>query len=132
GEQSGHIVFLDHNTTGDGLITCLFLLAAMVEKGRPLSELRRVMRRFPQVLLNVPVVHKPDIDTVPELAVAIRRAESVLADRGRVLVRYSGTESLIRIMVEGEREDQIAQLAETMAAVARRALAGEQAAAGSA
>jgi phosphoglucosamine mutase len=132
GEQSGHIVFLDHNTTGDGLITCLFLLAAMVEKGRPLSELRRVMRRFPQVLLNVPVAHKPDIDAVPELAVAIRRAESVLGDRGRVLVRYSGTESLIRIMVEGEREDQIAQLAETMAAVARRALAGEQAAAGSA
>src|SRR5207249_5974694 len=71
GEQSGHIVFLDHNTTGDGLITCLGVLALLVEKGRPLSELRRVMSRFPQVLLNVPVAAKREITAVPTITASI-------------------------------------------------------------
>jgi len=122
GEQSGHIVFLDHNTTGDGLITCLGVLALLVEKGRPLSELRRVMSRFPQVLLNVPVTAKPEVESIPRIATAITRAEAALGDRGRVLVRYSGTEPLLRIMVEGEREGQIRDLAQTIATAASDAL----------
>jgi phosphoglucosamine mutase len=128
GEQSGHIVFLTHNTTGDGMITALALLALLVEKGRPLSELRHVMRRLPQVLVNVPVASKPDVATVPALAGAIAKAEATLGDRGRVLVRYSGTETLLRVMVEGEREGDIRALADAIATAARREL-GEPAAA---
>jgi phosphoglucosamine mutase len=126
GEQSGHIVFLDHSTTGDGLISCLALLALIVERGRPLSELRRIMQRFPQVLLNVPVAARREVTSVPTLAAAVRAAETTLGQRGRVLVRYSGTEPLLRVMVEGEREAQIRDLAERIAAAARDALgAGE-------
>ena len=128
GEQSGHIVFLHHNTTGDGLITALALLALLVEKGRPFSELRRIMRRLPQVLLNVRVAARRDVASVPPLAAAIARAERVLGQRGRVLVRYSGTEPVLRIMVEGERDGEIRDLAESIAAAARGAL-GEPAAA---
>jgi len=122
GEQSGHVVFLDHNTTGDGIITALAALALMVEKGRPLSELRTVMQRFPQVLLNVPVANKRDVATVPGITQAIAVAEKALGTRGRVLVRYSGTEPLLRVMIEGERETEIADLAEAIAAAARREL----------
>jgi phosphoglucosamine mutase len=124
GEQSGHIVFLDHNTTGDGIITALALLALLVEKGRPLSELRRVMKRFPQVLLNVRVGTKTPVKEVPRLVDAMGKAERALGERGRVLVRYSGTEPLLRVMVEGEREAQIQELAESIAAAARGALGG--------
>jgi len=129
GEQSGHVVFLDHNTTGDGLITSLAVLALMVERGRPLSALRQVMHRLPQVLVNLTVSAKPELDTVPAVAAAIRRAEQALGDRGRVLVRYSGTEPLLRVMVEGEREGEIRDLAEAIAAAARAAIGGERAAA---
>jgi len=122
GEQSGHVVFLDHNTTGDGLITALAALALIVGKSRPLSELRAVMQRFPQVLLNVPVAHKRDVATVPGITQAIAVAEKALGPRGRVLVRYSGTESLLRVMIEGEREAEIADLAEAIAVAARREL----------
>jgi phosphoglucosamine mutase len=122
GEQSGHIVFLDHNTTGDGLITALSLLALLVEKGKPLSELRRVMRRFPQVLVNVAVATKPDVAAVPALAAAIGHAEAALGERGRILVRYSGTEALLRVMVEGEHEGRIRELADAVAAAARGAI----------
>ena len=130
GEQSGHIVFLDHNTTGDGLITALALFALLVEKGRPLSELRRIMRRLPQVLLNVRVAARRDVPSVPPLAAAIAKAERALGARGRVLVRYSGTEPLLRVMVEGEREGEIRDLAESIAAAARGALGESAAAAG--
>jgi phosphoglucosamine mutase len=124
GEQSGHVVFLDYNTTGDGLITGLAVLALMVETGRPLSELRRVMRRFPQILENLRVSSKPDVGTLPAVAAAIQRAERELGDRGRVLVRYSGTEPLLRVMVEGEREPAIRQLADDIIAAARDAIGG--------
>src|SRR5207245_1447429 len=86
-------------------ITSLAVLALMVERGRPLSELRRVMRRLPQVLVNVTVAAKTEIESVPAVAAAIRRAEQTLGDRGRVLVRYSGTEPLLRVMVEGAKDD---------------------------
>jgi phosphoglucosamine mutase len=122
GEQSGHVVFLDHNTTGDGLITALAVLACIVQEARPLSELRRVMQRFPQVLLNLRVRDKPDLRTVPGVATTIAAAERELGDRGRVLVRYSGTEALLRVMLEGEREARIRELAEEIVEAARRAI----------
>ncbi len=122
GEQSGHIVFLDHNTTGDGLVTALAVLALLVEKGEPLSVLRRAMKRFPQVLVNLQVASKPDVRTLPAVARTIDEAERVLGERGRVLVRYSGTESLLRVMIEGEREGQIRDLAERIVDAARAAI----------
>jgi phosphoglucosamine mutase len=122
GEQSGHIVFLDHSTTGDGLITGLAVLARMVETGRPLSELRTVMRRFPQVLRNVRVREKTAVEALPAVARAVRAAERTLGDRGRVLVRYSGTEMLLRVMVEGESESQIGALATDIVAAAEAAI----------
>jgi phosphoglucosamine mutase len=122
GEQSGHIVFLDHNTTGDGLITALAVLALLVEKGKPLSTLRRAMARFPQVLVNLEVRSKPDVKTIPAIARAIVEAERALGERGRVLVRYSGTEPLLRVMIEGERQTQIDELAQRIVAAARDAI----------
>ena len=115
GEQSGHIVFLDQTTTGDGLITALFVLALMVERQKPLSELRKVMQRTPQVLLNVKVSEKREISELASVQKAIRSAEEKLARRGRVVVRYSGTEALVRVMLEGENADQIKGLAEDIA-----------------
>jgi len=112
GEQSGHVVFLDQTTTGDGLITALFVLALVVERGRRLSELRRIMQRTPQVLLNVRVREKREIANLPLVYRAIRAAESELERRGRVVVRYSGTEALARVMIEGENTDRIQRLAE--------------------
>jgi phosphoglucosamine mutase len=131
GEQSGHIVFLDHNTTGDGLVTSLALLAILVERKQPLSELRRIMQRLPQVLLNVPVAQRLEVASVPRLAETIGRAERALGERGRVLVRYSGTEPLLRIMIEGEKQPVIRELAEAIAAAARETLGLPSAAGGS-
>jgi phosphoglucosamine mutase len=101
GEDSGHVIFLEHHTTGDGILTALQLVAAMLKEGRPLSELAALMDVFPQRLVNVRVARKPDLQGVPEIARAVARAEAALGDQGRVLVRYSGTESLCRVMVEG-------------------------------
>lgn len=115
GEQSGHVIFLDHNTTGDGLITALGILAIQVGAQRPLSELAGAMTRFPQVLVNVRVKERRDVTTDETVAEAIRDIESGLGDRGRVLVRASGTEPLIRVMVEGEREDEVRSHAEGIA-----------------
>ena len=102
GEQSGHIVCLDHTTTGDGLITALSVVTALLEAGRPLSELKSIVTKCPQSLLNVRVKEKRKLSEVPRVADAIRAAESALGDSGRVLVRYSGTEALARVMVEGQ------------------------------
>ncbi len=101
GEESGHMIFLDHHTTGDGILTAMQLVAAMVKTGKPLSELARLMDVFPQKLINVNVKSKPDIDTVPELKEAIAQVERELGDEGRVLIRYSGTQNMCRVMVEG-------------------------------
>jgi len=111
GEQSGHFIFLDHNTTGDGLISALQVLSLMKRMGKPMSELAQAMTAVPQVLLNVKVTKKPDLDSVPELQCAIRESEQRLNGCGRVLVRYSGTESLLRVMVEGECDDTIRDVA---------------------
>ena len=101
GEDSGHMIFLDHHTTGDGILTALQLLSAMIRAGKPLSELAAQMDVYPQKLINVDVSRKPDLATVPEVAEAIRQVESQLQDEGRVLVRYSGTQNMCRVMVEG-------------------------------
>jgi phosphoglucosamine mutase len=115
GEQSGHILFLDHNTTGDGAITCLQVLALMVEKGRRLSELKGVMTRLPQVLVNVRVREKKDFEAMPNVSRKIGLVEAALNGRGRTLVRYSGTEMLARIMLEGEDAKQIDSMAREIA-----------------
>ena len=115
GEQSGHILFLDHNTTGDGAITCLQMLALMVETRKKLSELKCVMTRLPQILVNIQVKDKKDFSTMPKVSQKIAEVERALAGRGRVLVRYSGTELLARIMLEGEDEKKISAMAHGIA-----------------
>ena len=105
GEESGHTIFLDHHTTGDGILTAIQLLAAMLKAGKPLSELARHMDVFPQKLINVDVKSKPDIQTVPAIVAAIKAVEAELGDQGRVLVRYSGTQNMCRVMVEGPTKE---------------------------
>jgi phosphoglucosamine mutase len=123
GEQSGHLVFLDHSTTGDGLLAALRVVRLMTDSQRPLSELKRVMTRFPQVLLNVTVKARRNLDDVQLVQQALTRVREALNDRGRVLVRYSGTEPLVRVMVEGEETDAVRAYAEEIAAVIRAELA---------
>ena len=119
GEQSGHFIFLDHNTTGDGLISALQILSLMKRTKKPLSELAKAMTAVPQILLNVQVKHKPDLNQIPDIQQAIKTAEATLNGSGRVLVRYSGTEALLRIMVEGERDSTIREVADHLADVVR-------------
>ncbi|MDH4316788.1 MAG: phosphoglucosamine mutase [Desulfobulbaceae bacterium] len=121
GEQSGHLVFLDHNTTGDGILAGLQLLAIMIKKKKPLSELTSIMTPYPQVLKNVRTAVKLDLDRIPNLAQEIARHEKELAARGRILVRPSGTEPLIRVMVEGEDNDEINLIADELCDVVRAA-----------
>ncbi|TYO95680.1 phosphoglucosamine mutase [Geothermobacter ehrlichii] len=125
GEQSGHMIFLDHNTTGDGLLSALQVLAIMQRSGRPLSELASVMTALPQVLVNVRVREKKDLRQVPALDAMLSDTERRLEGRGRVLVRYSGTEPLLRIMLEGEDEKEITDLADAMAEAVRREIGSE-------
>lgn len=102
GEQSGHMIFLDHNTTGDGILSALQLLAVMRRSEKPLSELSEVMIALPQVLVNTRVRERMDITTLPDVAAKIQEVEKKLGDDGRVLIRYSGTEPLLRVMLEGK------------------------------
>ncbi len=122
GEQSGHVVFLDHNTTGDGLITALQALAILVRSERKLSELVADFKPFPQVLVNVRVSEKPPFEEVPEISEAVRKVEQELTGRGRVLLRYSGTEMKARVMVEGEDEARVQTIAQELASVVGRRL----------
>jgi len=101
GEDSGHIIFLDHHTSGDGIVSGLQLVATMLKEKKPLSELARMVTIYPQVLINVKVKTKPEITSIPELVEIIEKTEKELGDNGRILVRYSGTEQICRIMVEG-------------------------------
>ena len=114
GEQSGHILFLDHNTTGDGIVSGLQVLSIMVRTGRRLSELAQVMTRLPQVLINVMVSRKPPISERPKLLKAIAAQEERLGQEGRLLVRYSGTEPKLRIMVEAADEKLMNDVAEQL------------------
>src|SRR5690606_13384795 len=106
GEQSGHVIVLDHATTGDGTLTGLLLAARVAQTGRTLRDLAAVMERLPQVLINVPDVDKSRVKTSPELAAAVAEAERELGETGRVLLRPSGTEPLVRVMVEAADIDQ--------------------------
>jgi phosphoglucosamine mutase len=101
GEESGHTIFLDHHTTGDGIITAIQVIACMARTDKRLSELAAMMDIFPQKLINVNVKRRPDLRTLPEVTEAIKQAERELGDEGRVLVRYSGTQNMCRVMVEG-------------------------------
>lgn len=123
GEQSGHVVFLDHTTTGDGLMTALQVLGAMARKERPLSELAAGFERFPQVMVNVSVAKRTPLERLPAVRETVARMEAELGDRGRVLIRYSGTELKARVMVEGESESRVRELAHDLAEVLKRALA---------
>jgi phosphoglucosamine mutase len=119
GEQSGHIILLDHATTGDGLLTSLHLLATAAERGQPLGELAKVMTRYPQVLISIPGVDKSLVASSPEIADAVGAAATELGNSGRVLVRPSGTEQLVRVMVEAVDSGQAQRLAGTLADVVR-------------
>lgn len=122
GENSGHIIFLNHHTTGDGILSGLQLLTTQLRSGKRLSELASAMTIFPQVLINVPVSRKPDMGSIPEVGAVIQRVEQALGDRGRVLVRYSGTEPLCRVMVEGESGEEVKQYTKEIADTLEKAL----------
>jgi phosphoglucosamine mutase len=124
GEQSGHVVMLDHNTTGDGLLTALQVLAILRRSGRRLSELAAGFERVPQVLVNVNVANKRPVEELPEFQKQLRAVEAALGDDGRVLVRYSGTEAKARVMVEGDDETRVRGYAQELASALQRSLAG--------
>ena len=122
GEQSGHVIMLDHATTGDGVLTAAHLLGSVAHTGRPLAELAGVVERLPQVLVNVSGVDKSRVGSEAVLQAAVNRAEAELGDAGRVLLRPSGTEPLVRVMVEAATEDQARAIAHRLAAVVEETL----------
>ena len=122
GEDSGHLIFLQHHTTGDGIITALQVAAAMKKEQKPLSELAKIMKVFPQALINVTVKSRPEIETVPAITSVIHDVESKLGNRGRVLVRYSGTQNMCRVMVEGPSQEETGSYCRKIADVVERQL----------
>jgi phosphoglucosamine mutase len=122
GEPSGHLVFLDAATTGDGLLAALRILAVMDERQQPLSALRRAMQKFPQAMRNVRVTRRVDLGALPSVSAATQRAETALDGRGRLLVRFSGTEPVVRVMVEGESAGEVDALADEIAVAVREAI----------
>jgi len=124
GEQSGHLLFPDYGPTGDGILSALAILAVMRETGQTLASLAGCMRKFPQVLVNVPVARKPPIDSLTGVTEQIRLFEGEMNGTGRILVRYSGTESLARVMIEGADETRIRAMADELASTIRRELDG--------
>ena len=123
GEQSGHVIFLDYNTTGDGILSGLQLVDTIVQAEKPLHELKRIMRKYPQVLVNVRGVDKSQLKGNEAVSAVIRDVEQKLGDNGRVLVRPSGTESLVRVMAEGPDEAVVETYVHEIAEVIRRELA---------
>jgi phosphoglucosamine mutase len=124
GEQSGHLIFLDHATTGDGIVAALQVLAVMLEEGKPLSELASAaMQRVPQVLENATFPRRVPLEEMKATLEATARIERDLKGRGRILVRWSGTEPKLRVMVEGEDEAAIAALAKEVLEAAKRDVA---------
>lgn len=122
GEQSGHLIFMQYSTTGDGLLAALQLMRIMQEKGKSLSELAHLIEPFPQVLLNVHVERKTPFEDSPKIGESVRNAETKLNGKGRVLLRYSGTEPVARVMVEGENIDLVEELAQDIADVIKNEL----------
>jgi phosphoglucosamine mutase len=117
GESSGHIICLDRTTTGDGIVSALQVLAALVQSGSSLQTLRQGMSKFPQIMINVPLAERVDVTGNTVVLQAVKDAETVMNGKGRVLLRPSGTEPLIRVMVEGENESLVRQQAEHLAEV---------------
>lgn len=124
GEQSGHVIFLDYNTTGDGMLTAIQLINTLKESGKKQSELRELMKQYPQVLVNVRVEDKSKYDGNSVIEEAIAMIENKLGDNGRVLVRPSGTESLIRVMAEGPDRIELEQFVDHIAGIVKKELAG--------
>ena len=120
GEQSGHLIFMEHSTTGDGIVSALQVLSVMLDTGRKLSELSMTLERLPQVLINVPVKEKPNLDEIQPVKAAIEAIEKKLKGKGRILVRYSGTELLARVMIEGSPQKDIDKMAKDLAALIKR------------
>jgi len=122
GEQSGHMIFLEHNTTGDGIISALQVLAIIQKSGKRLSELASVMRPLPQILVNVRVRQRLPLEQLPDVQRLIEDVERRLNDTGRVLIRYSGTEPLMRIMLEGQNQDEITGMANQIAELVKSSI----------
>lgn len=122
GEQSGHLIFLDHNTTGDGLVSALQVLRIMIETDSKLSDLATLVKKYPQTLINVKVSSKPPLDSLTDVKRIIAKVEKDLGDSGRVLVRYSGTENICRVMVEGPKQKQVHEMAATIANAIKKEL----------
>jgi phosphoglucosamine mutase len=122
GEQSGHLLFLDHTTTGDGIVSALQVLSVMRETGQPLSALAACLTKFPQVLVNVRVRTKPPLESIAGLQPRLETLEGQMNGAGRILLRYSGTELLARVMVEGQEQRQIEGIAQELAGIIRRAI----------
>jgi phosphoglucosamine mutase len=122
GEQSGHIIFPDISLAGDGIITAIELLRAVLDSGLSLGQLAAQITRYPQLLVNVRVRSKPLLDTLPEVKAESERVERDLQGRGRLLVRYSGTENLARVMIEGEDLIEVREQASRLAEAIRRAI----------
>jgi phosphoglucosamine mutase len=127
GEQSGHVVFLDHNTTGDGMLTALQVLALMRREERPLSELAAVMQRAPQVLRSVRVRAKQRFDELPAVWKRFQATQRELEGAGRINLRYSGTEPVARVMIEGDDQQRIEALADALCAEIQKAIGEERA-----
>jgi phosphoglucosamine mutase len=123
GEESGHTIFLDHHTTGDGIVTALQLVAAIRDSEQPLSSLATLMSVSPQKVINVDVAKKPPLEELPKLQAAVKAAEAELGESGRVLVRYSGTQSMCRVMVEGPTKEVTERLAQQVAEAVRASIA---------
>ena len=123
GEQSGHVIFLRKATTGDGLLTAVEFLSLARRTGCSVADLAASMTRFPQVLVNVPVSDRERLENAEEMWAAVRSAQDELGERGRVLVRASGTEPLVRVMVEAATEDEARALAKAISDAVRRILA---------
>jgi phosphoglucosamine mutase len=121
GEQSGHLVFMDHNTTGDGILAALQLLAVMIKKQKPLSTLAAIMESFPQVLKNVRTAEKINTNRIPGFSKKLKEMEKRLDKDGRILVRPSGTEPVIRVMVEGKDNGLINAMADELCEMIRKA-----------
>jgi phosphoglucosamine mutase len=120
GEQSGHLIFLDHNTTGDGLVCALQVMRIMIETDSKLSDLAALVKKYPQVCVNVKVSSKPTFEALPGVNQKVAEVEEILGDSGRVLLRYSGTENICRVMVEGPKLQQVQQLANQIADEVRK------------
>jgi phosphoglucosamine mutase len=122
GEQSGHVLFPARATTGDGLLTALMVLDVVHRSGKTLGELIADLKNYPQVILNVKVREKVPLETLPDVVAMIRAAEDELRDSGRVVIRYSGTEALARVMIEAESEEAMRRHAEAIAGAIRAEL----------